>query len=92
MAQVLLKQGDLDTAEQVYYDVVCSNMKYLWVSRHWKYCLQLSISPNNEDAMHGIERIDPLRQSFEGSKILQARGDHHGAYSLLTDAIEVKIL
>jgi hypothetical protein len=55
-----------------------------------KYCLQLSISPNNEDAMHGIERIDPLRQSVEGSKILQARGDHHGAYSLLTDAIEVK--
>jgi hypothetical protein len=53
------------------------------------FCLQLSISPNNEDAMHGIERIEPLRQNVEGAKILQDRGDHHGAYSLLTAAIEV---
>lgn len=53
-------------------------------------CLQLSISPNNEDAMHGIERIEPIRQNVEGAKILQARGDHHGAYSLLTAAIEVR--
>jgi DnaJ homolog subfamily C member 3 len=28
MAQVLLKQGDLDNAEQVYYDVVRYNMKH----------------------------------------------------------------
>jgi hypothetical protein len=67
-------------------------LKYeiFWVLLFIENCLQLSISPNNEDAMHGIERIEPLRQSVEGSKILQARGDHHGAYSLLTDAIEVK--
>ncbi|XP_065335388.1 dnaJ homolog subfamily C member 3 [Cloeon dipterum] len=69
VAQVLLKQGDLNTAEKVFYDV-------------------LSLVPSSEEAMLGIQKVEPLKQNIETARILQIQGDHHGAYSILTSVIE----
>ncbi|KAG8223381.1 hypothetical protein J437_LFUL002626 [Ladona fulva] len=69
-ANVLLKQGNLDEAQNEYERVLLSD-------------------PDNEEAYHGVARINPLKNEILHAKSMYSAGEYYASVQYLNSVIEV---
>lgn len=96
---ILLKQANFDEAEANFMDVVCvivifgslasstrmqRSMVFFFV-----ILLQLSVEPNNRDAVNALEKLYPAREDMKFIDSLVYSGDHATAVHEITRLIEV---